>query len=87
MELSQILGYLATTIFSIMYIPQIYKTLKLQSIDDVSLAMFIMGFVGNIIALIYAILIDQPPLIIKYIIALIVIGIYLGVYFKIKGQK
>jgi len=87
MELSQILGYTATTIFSLMYIPQIWKTIKMKSIDDVSLPMFIMGFIGNVVALCYATIIKQPPLQIKYIIALIAIGIYLTIYYKIRGQK
>ncbi len=73
MELSQILGYTATVIFSLMYIPQMMKTLKTKSIDDVSLPMFIMGFVGNIVALTYATMIKQPPLQVKYVIALIAI--------------
>lgn len=86
MELSQILGYLATTIFSLMYIPQIWKTIKTGKIDDVSLPMFIMGFIGNIIALCYATMINQAPLQIKYVIALLAIGFYLIVYYKIKGK-
>ena len=87
MELSQILGWTATTIFSLMFLPQIIKTLKTQSIKDVSLPMFIMGFVGNIVALTYATMIKQPPLQIKYVIALCAIGIYIFVYYKIKGKK
>lgn len=87
MELSQILGYTATTIFSLMYVPQLYKTWKTKKIDDVSLPMFVMGFLGNIVALCYATLIHQRPLQIKYIIALIAIGFYLAVYFKIRGRR
>lgn len=87
MELSQILGYLATTIFSLMYIPQIWKTIKTGKIDDVSLPMFIMGFIGNIIALCYATMINQAPLQIKYVIALLAIGFYLIVYYKIRIKK
>lgn len=87
MEISQWVGYTATFIFSAMYIPQMWKTLKTKSIEDVSLPMFVMGFIGNIVALTYATMIKQPPLQVKYIIALVAIGIYIVVYFKIKGKK
>ena len=86
MELSQVLGYTATVLFSVMYIPQMRKTLKTKSVDDVSLWMFIVGFIANIIALIYAIMIHQLPLQIKYVIALVAIGVYLVVYFKIRNR-
>lgn len=87
MELSQSLGYIATFLFSVMYIPQVYQTLKSKSIVDVSAPMFIIGFVANIVALTYATMIQQRPLQIKYIIALVVIGIYLVIYYKIRGKK
>lgn len=87
MELGQILGWIATTLFTAMYIPQIWRTLKTKSIDDVSLPMFIVGFIANIDALCYATMIHQKPLQIKYTLALIAIGIYIAVYYKIKGKK
>lgn len=87
MELSQILGYIATFLFSVMYIPQIIKTVKLQSVTDVSLVMYILGFVANIIALIYALMIHQTPLVVKYIIGIVAVSIYIGVYIKVRGKK
>ena len=87
MELGQILGWIATTLFTAMYIPQIYRTLKTGKVDDVSLPMFIVGFIANIDALCYATMIHQKPLQIKYTLALVAIGIYLWVYFKIRGKK
>lgn len=87
MELSQVLGWTATILFSAMYIPQIWKTIKTKSVTDVSLPMFITGFIANIIAFCYATMINQKPLQIKYTIALLAITVYLVVYFKIKGKK
>lgn len=87
MEFSQILGYMATFLFSIMYIPQVVKTVRLQTIDSVSLSMWVLGLIANIIALWYAVLINQTPLIIKYVISMIVIIGYLFVYFRIRGKK
>lgn len=87
MDLSQILGWIATFLFTIMFIPQVLTTLKNRCVKNVSLSMFVLGFIANIIALIYSIMIDQPPLQIKYLISLIVIGIYLVIYFKIGNKK
>lgn len=87
MELSQVLGWTATTLFTGMFIPQIYKTWKTKKVEDISLPMFLTGFVANIIAFCYATLIHQQPLQIKYTLALIAIGIYLWIYFKIRGKK
>ena len=66
MEVAQILGWIATFLFSIMIIPQMIKTVKSKDTNGVSLLLFIIFLVANIIALTYAILISQSPLIIKY---------------------
>ena len=89
MELAQVLGWVATFLFSIMFIPQIIKTIQVKDTRGVSLMLFIISLVANIIALAYAYMIYQTPLIIKYIIAIIVTIIYIGVflhYYK-KGKK
>ncbi|MBM2816852.1 MAG: hypothetical protein HW421_3614 [Ignavibacteria bacterium] len=85
--IDQILGWAATIIFSAMMIPQIIKTLKTKSVDNVSLALFIMFLIGNIIAICYAYLIEQKPLIIKYLLAIGTTIFYLVVYFKTKYKK
>lgn len=63
------------------------RTIKSKDTSGVSLMMFIIYFIANVIALAYALLISQPPLIIKYIIALVTTIIYLilfGFYYKCK---
>ena len=91
MEIAQILGWIATFLFSIMVIPQMIKTIKLKDTRGVSLLLFIIFLVANIIALIYAIMISQPPLIIKYIIAIVTtityIAIFLFYYTRKKEKK
>lgn len=87
MQFSQILGYIATFLFSIMYIPQIVKTLRLRQVDNVSVGMWVLGLIANVVALWYAVLINQAPLVVKYVISLVVIVIYLTLYFKIRGKK
>ena len=89
MDIAQILGWTATFLFSIMVIPQIIKTLKSKDTSGVSLLLFIIFLIANIIALVYAVMISQPPLIIKYIIAIITTVIYIAIflfYYTKKGS-
>lgn len=87
METAQILGWVATFLFSIMVIPQMIKTIKSKDTSGVSLLLFIIFLVANTIALIYAIMISQPPLIIKYIIAIITTIAYIGIYLYYYNNK
>ena len=80
MDITQILGWTATVLFSVMVIPQMIKTIRLKDTSGVSLLLFIIYLIANVIALIYAFLIAQTPLIIKYVIAIITTVIYLGLY-------
>ncbi len=87
MDIAQILGWIATFLFSIMVIPQIIKTIKSKDTSGISLLFFIIFLVANIIALIYAILISQPPLIIKYIIAIVTTVAYIAIFLFYYSQK
>lgn len=77
------LGWLATFLFTICYIPQIIKTFKTKSVEGLSFALLFIQFVANIVALWYATLISQPPLIIKYILGILFLLICMGVYIHV----
>lgn len=85
--IASILGWVATIIFSLMLIPQIIKTAKSKSINDISLSLFILYLIGNIFAIIYAYLIWQPPLLLKYSLAIITTIFYISLYFYIKNKE
>lgn len=87
METSQILGWVATILFSIMLIPQIMKTIKTKDTSGVSLALFIIYFNANVVALIYAYMINQPPLILKYAIGIITGAIYITLFWVYYRKK
>lgn len=74
--------------FTICYIPQMVKTYRTKTVEGLSFRLLLISFVANIVALCYATLINQPPLQIKYILAMIFLGgciyLYLQVYFKKK---
>ena len=87
MDITQILGWTATFLFSIMVIPQIIKTIKSKDTSGVSLVLFIIFLIANIIALIYAVMISQPPLIIKYIVAIITTVAYIAIFLFYYSKK
>ncbi len=87
MDLAQILGWMATILFSIMIIPQMVKTLTSRDTKGVSLFLFIIFLIANIIALIYAILIAEKPLIIKYIVAIETTVAYIIIFFYFKRKE
>ena len=87
MDIAQVLGWTATFLFSIMVLPQIIKTIKSKDTSGVSLLLFIIFLIANIIALVYAIMIYQRPLIIKYIIAIISTIIYIGIFLYYSYRK
>jgi len=91
MQISDMLGWIATILFTICFIPQILKTMRTKTVDGLSFRLLVISFLANIIALCYATLIKQPPLQLKYGLALILIGIciylYLKVFFKQKFER
>jgi len=87
MQIETILGWTATILFSITYIPQIIKTIKTQSVEGLSFLLLLISFVANIIALIYATLIDQAPLQFKYVMGLMFLSICLYLYWKVWKKK
>lgn len=82
MEFSAILGWVATILFTICYIPQIIKIRKVKSVEGLSFLLLLMSFIANIIALCYSILIKQPPLQFKYVLGIVFVGICLALYIK-----
>lgn len=80
LEIAQILGWTATTLFSLMLIPQIIKTIRLKDARGVSLIFFIVYLIANIIALVYAFMIQQYPLKIKYSLGILTSLFYIGIF-------
>ena len=66
------------------------KTIKTKDTRGVSLLLFIIFLIANCIALVYAFLISQTPLIIKYVVAIITTLTYIvlyGVYYYRKKRE
>lgn len=89
MDFSNTLGWTATILFTVCYVPQIIKTIKTNSIEGLSFLLLFISFVANIIAFVYAVLIHQRPLQVKYTLAMIFLAITIGAYIKVhlKSKK
>ncbi len=87
MQLSDILGWTATVLFTICYIPQMVKTHRMKTVEGLSFRLLFISFVANIIALWYATLIKQPPLQIKYILAMVFVGACIYLYLRVHFRK
>jgi len=83
----QILGWIATILFSAMIIPQMIKTIRTKDVKGISLPFFTIYLIANIDALFYALLIHQNPLLIKYSFGIITTIIYLIIYLKCRKSS
>ena len=83
MELAGILGWTATTLFTVCYIPQIIKTSKTQTVEGLSFRLLFISFTANIVALRYPTRIKALTLQVKYILALLFLSICIGLYLKV----
>jgi len=77
-----IFGYLAASLTTIAFLPQVIKTIRLKKTDEISLVMYLLFCLGLLFWLIYGLMITNIPLIIANGITLILATIIL--FFKIK---
>jgi len=77
------IGYLAGTLLTICFLPQIFKTIKIKKADEVSMVMLILSFCSALLYEIYAFLLGLwPVLVMNGIFALlIVVEIFLKIYY------
>jgi len=80
MPIESVLGWTATILFTVCYVPQIIKTIKSESIEGLSFLLLFISFVANIIAFVYATMIEQPPLQFKYAAGLVFLSICMYLY-------
>ena len=83
MTLAAILGWTATFLFTVCYVPQMIKTLKTRTVDGLSFWLLFIQFIANIVALCYATVIEQPPLQLKYTLALFFLAACMGIFIHV----
>ena len=64
-------GFLAALLTTLAFLPQLYKTWKTKTADDVSLFMLIMFITGLICWIVYGIKINSIPILVANIITFI----------------
>jgi MtN3 and saliva related transmembrane protein len=68
MESIDVLGYVAASLTTVAFVPQVIKTWKSKSAKDISLIMFLLFNIGIILWLIYGIVIESMPIILANIV-------------------
>ena len=63
MDITNFLGYAATTLSSVMLIPQLINTWKAKSTKDFSIFMLILGSLASLLWLVYGLLLKAFPVI------------------------
>ncbi|MCL5105893.1 MAG: SemiSWEET family transporter [Candidatus Marsarchaeota archaeon] len=63
-DITSIIGFAAGLILIVAYVPQAIKTIKTKSTNDISLLFAIFIFVGDVLWIIYGLILKSAPLII-----------------------
>ena len=79
-----ILGMIAGTLTTIAFVPQVVKTWRSKSTQDISYGMFILFSLGLVLWLVYGMLIDSLPIILSNIVTLALALVILGLKFRYK---
>jgi uncharacterized protein with PQ loop repeat len=84
--MTSLLGFIYTFCFVICYWPQIIKSIKTKSVEDVSLSLFLLSIVGYVSAISYTLLKIGLDfwLLLNYSLSLIGAVVMVCVYFKYK---
>lgn len=77
MELSLIIGYIAGSLVIITPIPQLYKIINTKSSKDISIVMYLLLFVAQILFTIYGVLEKDIIIIITNVSNVIIISLIL----------
>lgn len=79
-----ILGYVAGTLTTVAFLPQVIQTWKTKSTKDISLGMFISFCTGVFLWLIYGFLIESSPVIVTNLATFLLAMIILSLKIKYK---
>ncbi|MBI4452830.1 PQ-loop repeat-containing protein [Candidatus Woesearchaeota archaeon] len=83
--LQDTIGYLGGIFIMISFIPQVIKSYRTKSVEDLSLWMIVATFVGTVFWIIYGFLIDSKPVQVMNIIFGVIVAYQL--FLKIKYNK
>ena len=81
----EIIGMIAAVLSTFSVIPQVYKTWKTKSAEDLSYGTLLFLFVELILWLVYGLMLSSIPLIFSNIVASV--AIFIVIILKIKDQR
>ncbi len=76
------MGFAAGAVTAITFLPQVVKTWKEKSAKDISLYMFLIAFVNEIMWLVWGFMIDNMVVILTNAVMLVMSGIMIGLKLK-----
>lgn len=84
MEWSLIIGYIAASLVIITPIPQLYKIIKTKSSKDISIVMYFLLLVAQILFTIYGVLEKDTVIIVTNVSSIIIISLIIifSLYFR-----
>ena len=80
------LGYAAGTLTAFTFLPQVLKTWREKSAKDISLYMFVIAFLNEIMWLVYGVMIHNWVIIGTNAVMLVMSGIMIALKFKYNHQ-
>ena len=83
--IEDIIGYIAGIVIIISWIPQVVKSYKTKSVNDLSIMMVILILIGTVLWISYALLVKDKPVFAVNVVLTILISYIL--YLKIKYEK
>lgn len=86
MTASEYLGYAAGALTAFTFLPQVIKTWQSKSAKDISLIMFIIAFVNEIMWLVYGFMLDNWVIISTNAVMLLMSGFMIGLKLKYNHQ-
>lgn len=86
MTAADILGYAAGALTAFTFLPQVLKTWKEKSAKDISLYMFVIAFVNEIMWLVYGMMINNWVIILTNAVMLVMSGIMISLKLKYNHQ-
>lgn len=80
-----ILGYSACAVTALTFLPQVLKTWKEKSAKNVSLMMFIIAFINEVMWIAYGVLRDDMVIIVTNVIMIIMCSVMISLKLKYKN--
>ena len=82
MDTTVLVGYIAGTLTTIAFIPQVSRAWKLKETRDISLAMLVLFAAGVLLWTVYGIAVAAPPIIAANVVTFLFILVLVGLKMK-----